>query len=196
MSDLLREIQEDIARDKWAALWQRYGRTVIGMAVAIVLGVAANQGWQAYRHAKLEGYTTALLDAVRKPNAAGFGKVAEDTGGVHSGIASLIQAQLLMADGKQAEAEKILQNLAANGEDVPAELARALTHQGATESLRSTAFYATALERSGWAAIEAGEMETAEKAFIALQQFDTAPESIKDRARSARAYIQSRKSAQ
>jgi hypothetical protein len=190
MNELITEIQDDIKREKWLALWQRFGRTIIASAVAVVVGVAANQAWQAYRQQKSEEYTTKILEAVRKPDAKVFEKVARETKGVHSGMAHLIQAQLLMADGKRSEAKKILRKLANDKSNaMPNELARALLVDAKLDTNSKSAFHATALERSGWAAIEAGEFGAAKKAFDVLLQMETAPESMKERAKSALAFI-------
>ncbi len=194
MSELLREIQEDIQREKWLVLWQRFGRTIIGMSVAVVVGVAAAQGWNAYKHANSEAYTTKILEAVRTPDAKAFAGVAKETTGVHAGIARLIEAQLLMADGKREDAKKILVYLAAEStKAMPNELARALlADEKSIGKSTNTSFPATALERSGWAAIEAGSLDAAGRAFSALIALENAPESMKERAKSALAYIQTR----
>lgn len=46
MSDIFREVDEDVRRDKAAAFWARYGNVVIGLAVLLVLAVA---GWRYYQ---------------------------------------------------------------------------------------------------------------------------------------------------
>jgi hypothetical protein len=47
MSDIFREVDEDVRRDKYAQLWKRYGNLVAGAAF---LAVAAVAGWQVYGH--------------------------------------------------------------------------------------------------------------------------------------------------
>lgn len=43
---LLREIDEDIRRERYARLWRRFGGYVIAVVVAILVGVAGYQLWQ------------------------------------------------------------------------------------------------------------------------------------------------------
>ena len=43
MSDIFREIEEDLQRDRYKKLWEKYGNLVIAAAVVLVLGTA---GWQ------------------------------------------------------------------------------------------------------------------------------------------------------
>jgi hypothetical protein len=45
MSDIFREVDEEIRRDKAAEFWGRYGNVIIGLAVLLVLAVA---GWRYY----------------------------------------------------------------------------------------------------------------------------------------------------
>ena len=46
MSDIFREVDEDVRRDRMAAFWGRYGNLVIGLAVLVVLATA---GWRWYQ---------------------------------------------------------------------------------------------------------------------------------------------------
>lgn len=46
MSDIFREVDEDVRRDRMAAFWARYGNLVIGLAVLVVLATA---GWRWYQ---------------------------------------------------------------------------------------------------------------------------------------------------
>lgn len=45
MADIFDEVEEDLRRDRAKEAWKRYGGWVIGVAVAVVIGVGLNQGW-------------------------------------------------------------------------------------------------------------------------------------------------------
>ncbi|MEO8668362.1 MAG: tetratricopeptide repeat protein [Bauldia sp.] len=45
MSDIFREVDEDIRREQYKKLWDRYGIYVIGLAVIIVVATAGYRGW-------------------------------------------------------------------------------------------------------------------------------------------------------
>jgi hypothetical protein len=47
MTDIFREVEEDLRRERLNKLWQRYGAWIVGLAALIVLGVA---GWRIYEH--------------------------------------------------------------------------------------------------------------------------------------------------
>ena len=49
MSDIFREIEEDLQRDRYKKLWEKYGNLVIAAAVALVLSTAGWQVWKTYR---------------------------------------------------------------------------------------------------------------------------------------------------
>ncbi|MCS0501735.1 tetratricopeptide repeat protein [Ancylobacter mangrovi] len=51
MADIFHEIDEDIRRERFSRLWNRFGIYIIALAVLIVLGVA---GWRTYEWWKLQ----------------------------------------------------------------------------------------------------------------------------------------------
>ena len=48
MADIFDEINEELKQDRMAALWQRYGKYLIAVVVAIVAGVSLSQGYSYY----------------------------------------------------------------------------------------------------------------------------------------------------
>jgi hypothetical protein len=54
VSDIFREIDEDIRRENYFKLWQRYGRYVIAVAVIAVVATALVVGWREYRLRQLQ----------------------------------------------------------------------------------------------------------------------------------------------
>jgi hypothetical protein len=49
VSEIFREIDEELRRDNIAKLWQRYGAYIVGAGVLIVFIVAAVVGWRSYQ---------------------------------------------------------------------------------------------------------------------------------------------------
>lgn len=64
MSDdsFIREVEEELRSDRLTSIWDRFGSWIIGGAVAIVVAVAANTGWNWYT----EGQATASGDRFRE----------------------------------------------------------------------------------------------------------------------------------
>jgi hypothetical protein len=95
MSDIFREVDEEVRRDQAARIWGRYQNLFIGLAVLVI---AATAGWRYYDH-----YRT---------------KQAEEAGAKY-------QAALALArEGKAAEAEGALERIAKGGPKGYALLAR------------------------------------------------------------------------
>ena len=69
--NLLREIQEDLRRERLEKLWKRYGSVLIGAALAIVVAVAAYQAWKAWELSQLSKVLDAAVNrlGVRVPRA-------------------------------------------------------------------------------------------------------------------------------
>ena len=43
--EFIREVDEELRRDRFATLWRRYGAMVLGAAILIVAATAAKVGW-------------------------------------------------------------------------------------------------------------------------------------------------------
>ena len=67
----IREVDEEVRRDKMDAVWRKYGRYVIGGAVGIVLAVAGLTGWDAYIDSKESASSNTFTAAVEKAAAEG-----------------------------------------------------------------------------------------------------------------------------
>jgi hypothetical protein len=92
MSDIFREVDEDIRREQYKKLWDRYGVYVIGLAVLIVVATAGYKAWVYFqeRQAQAMGdrYVAALTLAAAgkhdEAEAALAAIVADGTGGYPS----------------------------------------------------------------------------------------------------------------
>ena len=120
MADIFKEVDEDLRRENLTKLWKKHGREVIGLAVAIVLGVAGVQGWRAYdldRRGKLsDRYAAALELAADGDTSAGLNALidlSEADGGGYAGLAALEEARLRVASGDIGGAIAIWDRIAA-----------------------------------------------------------------------------------
>lgn len=86
MTDIFREVEEEIRQDHMKALWDRYGFYFVGACIGIVIAVGGIKGWQAYQRS-----------------------VAEDAG------AKYLAAVDLAVAGKQDDAQKQFEQLASGG---------------------------------------------------------------------------------
>jgi hypothetical protein len=95
MSDIFREVDEEVRRDQAAQIWGRYQNLFIGLAVLVI---AATAGWRFYDH-----YRT---------------KQAEEAGAKYEAALTLAR------EGKSAEAEGAFEQIAKSGPKGYAVLAR------------------------------------------------------------------------
>ena len=74
MSDIFREVEEDLRHDRYQKLWDRYGLYVILVAVGLVAIAAATAGWRAYSRAQAEAaserFTALVAEAKANPDRA------------------------------------------------------------------------------------------------------------------------------
>lgn len=89
MSDddnIFREVDAELRSERYAELWDKYGILVIGIGLAIILGVAGTKGYEAYQKSQVE------------------------TAG-----AKFVEAAAKLEDKSDVDAEKALKSLAASG---------------------------------------------------------------------------------
>ncbi|MDB5542265.1 MAG: hypothetical protein JWQ89_3992 [Devosia sp.] len=109
--NIIREIDEELRSDKMRKLWRDFGPYVIGAAVAIVLIVAATEGWNWWQNSnssKSSDQFYAALQLADGTDAAAAQKALDEViAGGHAGYPALArfrEASLLAQQGKTAEA--------------------------------------------------------------------------------------------
>jgi len=119
---LIREIDEDLRKERFAKLWKAYGGYVIAAAVSLVIGVAGYQGWYSYdlnrREAAGEELAKAMTLAGDNSTASleAFRSVAESDRG-YAILARLQEAALLAKGGDREAALALYQRLEAEVDD-------------------------------------------------------------------------------
>lgn len=105
------EVEEELRSDRMRNLWRKYGVYIIGAAVAVVLIVAASEGWRWWHDtnsAKSADLLYSALDLAQKGDVAGAEKalatVQNDGVGGYPMLAKFRDAQLLLSQGKIADA--------------------------------------------------------------------------------------------
>lgn len=120
MSDIFREIDEELRRDNLLKLWQRYGKYVIavaGLAVVVAGGIVAWRDHQASERLAEGARYSSALDLARTGKdaeaAAAFATLARDAGG-YGVLAAFEEAELLAKRGDRKGAAAAYDRLAAN----------------------------------------------------------------------------------
>ena len=68
----IREVDEELQRERVARLWQRYGTIVVGAAVIVIAGTAGKVGWDAWQERQLtrQGAAFAAAETAFRANPA------------------------------------------------------------------------------------------------------------------------------
>ena len=108
---LLREVNDELRSDRMRALWKRFGPYVIGGAVAIVLLVAANEGWNWWQKSTAATSSDQFYTALELADGADIAaastaldRVVAEGSGSYPTLARFRQAALLASEGNIAEA--------------------------------------------------------------------------------------------
>ncbi len=196
--ELFREVDEELQREKLLALWRRYGSWVVGVALVIVIGVAAFLGWQRWEEHARQSQAQEFAEAMRTfadrryPEAAlALSKFAASAKPGFAAIARLSQARAQIQAGDQKAARATLEALADNDKVDPLfrSLARLLdiSRQIDTADPKDLIRQLEPLSASGtpWrqparillsaAALRAGDKSMARKALEDVKQDATAP---------------------
>ena len=119
MSDIIREVDEELRRENFEKLWRKYGSYAVGLAVVIVLGVGGFFQWQHYtqgqREERARQYEAAVqLSAAADPGApAALQALAAREDG-YGALAELQQAELKAKAGDVAGAVAIYEKMTAD----------------------------------------------------------------------------------
>lgn len=121
LSDIFKEVEEDLRRDRAQRLWETYGNYVIALAVLIVAGTAGWVFWQDHSRKQAEAGAAqyvAALDQSRSADAAASGQafagVVRDGPAGYASLARLHEAAALSRAGEPARAAALYQAIAAD----------------------------------------------------------------------------------
>ncbi len=128
MSDIFEEVDDEVRKDRFEALWKKYGTYAIAAAVLVVGATAANAWWRQHQvdvaRDAGDAYAAALGQAFAgEPDAAivQLRSVAEDGTPGYSALAQLQIAAVQQRNGDTAAAATTLRALSENG-DAPRQL--------------------------------------------------------------------------
>jgi hypothetical protein len=205
MSDIFREIDEELRRENFAKLWERYGQYLIGLAVVVILVTAAAVGWREYQsrvqRAESVRYAAAVELAQKNELARAaddFALLAREAGGGQATLARLQEAALRARTGDEQAAISAYKALAQDNSvdpvyrDLATLLAalhelksgdpKAVIAEVSPLTDPSNPWHPTALEITALAHLHAGERDKARDIYKALADDLTAPPGLRARA--------------
>ncbi|MBV1886696.1 MAG: tetratricopeptide repeat protein [Parvibaculaceae bacterium] len=214
MSDIFREVDEELRRDNASALWSKYGIYVIGTAVGIVALTAASVGWQNWQQttaesasAAYETLQTKLTDKTPEQSAVAYTDFEAGNAGYEM-LVGFKEAAALAQAGKTAEALTAYERVAADAsvDNVMRQLAVVkgailVSGEASDADMRARLLPLTdagapwrnpARELLGLSAYQIGEFDVAAALFDEIIQDSGAAPGIRDRAHIMQALLASK----
>lgn len=213
MTDIFTEVDEDIRKERYLHLWKKYGPWAIGFAVLLVVGVAAWQGWEAYRESQLEQASERYVEAERAIEAGERGEalsildeLAQPAAADTRLLAAFRQADLLAREGDSGAAIEIWEQIAASSAPPPQFRSLATIHsvmhqvedgdpQALGERLApmaqpGEAFRFTAMELQAVLAQKRGDDQAAAELYGRIADAGDAPPAQRQRAQRLRTLLE------
>ena len=204
MSDIFREIDEELRRDNLLKLWSRYGRYIVALAVLVLVIAGGIVAWRDHqlseRRAQSMRYSSALSlvrDGKDADAAKVFALIAQEGGG-YGTLAAFEEAELLAKSGDRKGAAAAYDRIAETGglDPVLRQLATLLSViQGlpdtdphsvidrlAPMTSPGSPWRATALELTAAARLEGGDKSGALVVYKTLADDLAAPQGTRARA--------------
>lgn len=205
MADIFQEVDEDLKRDQYLDLWQKYGRYAIAAAVGVVAITAAIVFWRDYQAGeqmdqsrRYEAAMTLAQDGKTQDALAAFNDVAADSGASYTALASLQEGALRAREGDLAGAAAAYGRVADDGgaDDILQDLATllfvlysldtgepaALTERLQPLTEEDNPWRFSARELDAFIAIKSGDTARAREIFTQLGDDQLAPQALRGRA--------------
>ena len=200
----IREVDEELQRDRMAMLWKRFGPVVVALASLLVLATAGKVAWDAWQARQLEQQGAAFAEAEATLGgddpvaaAAQFASLADAQSGDSSAIARLREADARLASDDTEAALTLLDRVASTEGIDPifrdfAAVAAAQRHvsNGGSERARDllatragpdSPFHHSARELAAVAALQAGSVLDATELLLELRADTLTPVDLRQR---------------
>ena len=206
MSDeLIREVDEDLRKERYQKLWNAYGKYAVGAAVVVFAITAGIVGWREYQTnqqlehgARFAAAQKLIADGNLQQGADAFAALARSAGTGYRSLALLQEAAARGRDGDRIAAVMVYDRVAADGAFDPRlrDVARLLavlqlvnsaeTADLADRLSRLTAadnpFRHSARELNALIQVKSGDTAAAKNSYTELADDATAPAGVRARA--------------
>jgi hypothetical protein len=120
VTDFIQEVDEDLRRDRYKRLWDRYGKFAVAAMVLLVLAVAGTVAYRDWQKSKRAEDTRKLVEAVElsgtdpKLGPDALASLAKSSSGGVGTLARLQQAAALARAGDTSKAIEVYDQIAAD----------------------------------------------------------------------------------
>lgn len=206
MSDIFREVEEDVRRERAEKIWKRWGAYILAAGVLVFVGIGGWQLWQRHERQEREKLSDQFMAAQRITNprdaASAFVDLARSGKG-YGAVARLAQANAMLASGQGKQAIDLYKEIAAGDSGTIGSVARlraawasadTSTRNQLAELLKpfdqaENPWRQNAQEVLAYADYRALDMKSAQTKYAALAADPQAPDALKARARAMADFI-------
>ncbi len=207
MTDIFREVEEDVRRERIGKLWKAYGNYVIAAIVLLFVGIGGWQLWERHEQEERAKVAAAFIAAQRISNpqaaAGAFVDVARTAPKGYASVARLAEAAAMAASGQQASAIDLYKQIAKDDSGPIGMVARLRAAWAMSDNVSRTdledllkplnqpgsAWRENAQEVLAYADYRAMDMKSALARFSELAADPQAPDSTRRRAEAMAAYL-------
>ena len=211
MTDIFREVEEEVRRERLEKLWKEYGDYIIAVVAVIVIAVAGFEFWQRYETSKAAEasaeYNAAIQLAESDPAAAEkkFEYLAQHAPEGYATLSKFLEADTLLILGQRDKARSLYESLGSVDQNLISGAARIraawsvedfaprATIEGLVKPLMAndSQWRFLAREVLAYADFRSGVLDQAGREYSALANDPAAPDTLRTRARSMAALIKS-----
>lgn len=203
--DLIREVDEDLRKERYNKLWNAYGKYAVGVVAVVVAITAGTVGWREYQSsqrmehgARFAAAQRLIADGNFQQGADAFAALAESAGAGYRALSLLQEAAARARDGDRNAAVVVYDRIAAD-DDFDARLrdvarllavlqlvnsnnAVDLADRLAPLTSADNEFRHSARELNALVHIKSGDTAAAKKSYAELSDDATAPSGVRARA--------------
>lgn len=210
MTDIFREVEEEVRREHYAELWKKYGDYVIAGAALLIIAAAGIQLWRIHeqREQAKAAATYAIASQMLDGGAAGsaaltFDKLAQTAPGGYAQLALLQKANALYAAGNLPQAIETYKQVAAKGDPLLAPVARVRAAWASVDSAprsdidallkplldQTSPWHPIAREILAYDDYHNGAFAKAQGEFLAISKDKDAPSAVRRRSEVMAGYL-------
>jgi hypothetical protein len=210
VTDIFREVEEEVRRERIEQIWKRYGDYIIAGVALAVIAMAAFELWRVYEQKQLikasDEYSIALqLTASGQPVQAAeiFGKLAASAPAGYRAVSRLQQADAMMTTGNRADAIAIYRQMSSGSDLYLAAIAKihlgwAVVDRSSKSDMESllspllaagNAWSPLARELIAYAEYRAGDAKAAISDYQSIIADQNSPQALRQRALVMAAFL-------
>jgi hypothetical protein len=207
VSDIFREVEEDVRKERLEKLWKAYGEYVIALIVLAILGVGGWQVWLRYEDSQRAKASAQFIAAQHITNAdqaaAAYEALSKSAPSGYGELAKLAEANALAGTGRNSDAIAIYKDIAGSDSGPLGAVARLraawlmadntpradLVTLLAPINGDSNAWHEMAREVLAYSDYKAGKIKDAAGEFDTLANDPESPDALKNRARAFSAFL-------